>query len=159
MGVLLVLVAIVLTVWVSRSNHSGGDPGGRILRELQPNLAAVPPGSTDVVTQRFDSVWQEKCPDNPSGQSGWSEVRADASFTTALSKEQVVSSVNAFLAQNGWTRHDESFGPGQGPVAHWTKRLASGVPAAAAVYPVPAGSTSWFLTATANPPGFALPGC
>jgi hypothetical protein len=158
-GVPLVLFAVAVTWWLSRSNHAGGDPGGRILRELEPYLAAVPPGSTDVGTLKFDSVWSEKCPDNSAGQAGWSEVRADASFTTALPKEQVVGSVNSVLAQHGWARHNESFGPDQGPVAHWTKQLAAGVLAEAAVYPAPRGSTNWFLTVTADPPGFALPGC
>jgi hypothetical protein len=156
----LVLISVVVVTWqASRSSHPGGDPNGSILRELEPDLAAVPPGATDVVTHGLDAVWSGKCPDNPSGKGGWSEVVADASFTTALPKEQVITSVNTVLAKNGWTRHDESFGPGQGPVARWTKRLAAGPLAQAAVYPVPAGSRQWFLTATAKPPGFALPGC
>jgi hypothetical protein len=158
-GVLLVLLAVGLTWWLSRSHLSGGDPGGRIMRALQPDLAAVPPGSTDVRTQRLEPVWSAKCPDNPAGQAGWSDVQADASFTTALPKEKVTAFVNSFLARNGWARHDESFGPGQGPVAHWTKQLADGVQADAVVHPLPAGSTNWALTVIAHPPGFALPGC
>jgi len=158
-GVPLVLLAVALTLWASQSHRRGGDPGGRILRELLPNLAAVPAGSTDVVTQKLDSVWSEKCPDNLAGQAGWSEVRADARFTIAWPRERVINSVSSVLAENGWTRHDESFGPAQGSVAHWTKHLAAGVSAEAAVYPVPADSTNWFLTATARPPGFASAGC
>jgi hypothetical protein len=129
------------------------------MRELQPALAAVPAFSTGLVTNTLDSAWSGKCPDNPSGRAGWGEVVADASFKTSLSKGQVTSSVDSVLTRSGWTRHDQSFGPDQGPVAHWTKRLADGVLGEAAVYAVPAGSTSWFLTATARPPGFALPGC
>jgi len=159
LGVFLLSLALVVVLWPSQSGHPGGDPGGRILRELQPALVAVPAGSTGVVTQSLDSVWSGKCPDNPAGQAGWSEVRVDATFTTTLTKEQVTDSVNVALTRDGWVRHDESFGPRQGPVAHWTKRLASGSLAGAAVYPVPASSTNWFLTATADPPGFALPGC
>ena len=157
----LVLSSVVALAWWSLgpTNHPGGDPSGRILRELEPGLAAVPPGSTDVVTHQLDATWSGKCPDNPSGKAGWSEVMADASFTTALSKEHVIASVNAVLTNTGWTRHDASFGPGQGPVAQWTRRLVAGPLARAAVYPVPAGSGHWFLTATAQPPGFALPGC
>jgi hypothetical protein len=158
-GGLLVLLASVLTLWLSRSSQTGGDPGGRILRALQPTPTAVPAVSTDIVTQSYASVWSAACPGNPGGEAGWSEVRVSTSFTNALPKEQVVSAVNSALVGDGWTRHDESFGPGQGVVAHWTKRLATGTPAEAAVYPEPAGSTNWSLTATSKPPGFALPGC
>ena len=82
-----------------------------------------------------------------------------STFTTDLPKEEIVGAVNSVLARDGWARHDEVFGPDQGVVAHWTKRLATGRPAEAAVYPVPAGSTNWLLTASSKPPGFALPGC
>ena len=159
LGGLLVLVAGSLTLWTSRPGPPGGDPGGRILRALQPASAAVPGGSTNVSTLRSDSVWSAACPDNPDGQAGWSEVRVSTRFTNALPKEQVVSAVNSALVGDGWTRHDESFGPGQGVNAHWTKRLATGNPAEATVYPVPFGTKNWFLTATSKPPGFALPGC
>jgi hypothetical protein len=158
-GALAVLLAVGLTLLFSRSSRSGGDPGGRILGALQPTLAAVPAGSSNVVRHSYESVWSGKCPDNPGGQAGWSEVRTDTSFTTAMQKDEVDTAVNSVLIQDGWARHDESFGPGQGPVAHWTKRLATGGLAEAAVYPVPAGSTNWLLTATSKPPGFALPGC
>ncbi len=83
----------------------------------------------------------------------------DTRFTTPVAKEQVVEAVNSILIRQGWLRHDESFGPGQGLVAHWTKRVRTGTLAEAAVYPVPSGSDDWLLTATAKPPGFALPGC
>jgi hypothetical protein len=158
LGVFLVVLSVYVSLWLSRSTPSGGDPGGRILRALRPASAAVPIGSTDIATQSHDAAWSPKCPDNPSGHAGWREVRVTTSFTTALSKAQVVLAVSSVLAREGWARHDESFGPGQGVVAHWTKRLASG-PAEAAVYPVPGRSRNWILTATSKPPGFALPSC
>jgi hypothetical protein len=158
-GGLLVLLVVGLTLWLSRPGQPGGDPGGRMLRALQPASTAVPAGSTDIVTQSYDSVWSAACPDNPGGRAGWSEVRVSTRFTNALPKEQVVSAVNSALVGDGWTRHYESLGPGQGVVAHWTKRFATGTPAEAAVYQVPDGSTNWLLIATSKPPGFALPGC
>ncbi len=158
-GGLLALLVVGLTLWFSWPDQPGGDPGGRMLRALQPASTAVPAGSTDTVTLSYDSVWSAACPDNPDGQAGWSEVRVSTTFTNGLPKEQVVSAVNSALVGDGWIRHDESFGPGQGVVAHWTKRLATGTPAEASVYPVPAGTTNWILTATSKPPGFALPGC
>ena len=158
-GLLLVLVAVGLTLWTSRPGQPGGDPGGRILRALLPASTAVPAGSTNVSTLSSDSGWSPACPDNPGGRAGWSAIRVDTRFTTALPKQQVVSAVNAALVGDGWARHDESFGPGQGVVAHWTKHLSTGNAGEAAVYPVPGGSTNWSLTATSQPPGFALAGC
>jgi len=139
--------------------HAGGDPRGRVLGELKPVEAAVPPGATNVAIHADDADWQEKCPDNPSGRSGWSAVFVSASFTTALPHEVVVTDVNATLARQGWTRHDIVNVPGQGPIAHWSKRVATGPRADAFVFPVPAGSDTWLMTASWDPPGFALPGC
>jgi hypothetical protein len=158
-GLLSTLLAVGLAFRVSSSDHAGGDPGGRILKELGPASGAVPSGSTDVVTHDNDAIWSGACPDNASGRAGWSEVSISTTFTTSLSKEQVTDAVNAALVHQGWLRHDVSFGPGQGVNAHWTKRLASGALGEAAVYPVPAGSTNWLLSVASKPPGFALPGC
>lgn len=130
-----------------------------MLKALQPVSIAVPAGSTAVGTQTYDALWSAACPDNPDGRAGWSEVRVSTSFTNAQPKEQVVAAVNSVLVREGWTRHDMSFGPGQGAVAHWAKRLSTGTQAEAAVFPVPSGTTNWLLTATSKPPGFALPGC
>lgn len=134
-GALSALLAVGLTLWLSGSGHSGGDPGGRIVNELKSATAAMPIGSTHVVTHNDDSVWSPKCPDNPSGQAGWSAVRVDTTFTTALSHAQVLAAVNSVLDHDGWTRHEESFGPGQGATALWTKRLATATLGEVAVYP------------------------
>lgn len=139
--------------------HSGGDPGGRVLRELQPVESAIPTGSSMVAVHSYNSSWTKKCPDNSSGQSGWSEVRVNSTFVTALPPTTVVDEVGAVLERQGWTRHDTIGTPGQGTIAHWTKDLGTGKSAQAFAYPVPAGSDSWFVTATWEPPGFALPGC
>jgi len=159
LGVSLSLLAVGLALGRSASDNAGGDPGGRILKDLQPASAAVPRDSTDVVTHNNDSIWSGACPDNASGRAGWSEVNVYTTFMTSLSKVQVTDAVNAVLVRQGWLRHDVSFGRGQGVNAHWTKRLASGTVGEAAVYPVPAGSTNWLLSVASKPPGFALPGC
>ena len=153
LGVVLALIAVGLTLRLSRSSQRGGDPGGRILKALQPVSAAVPAGSAHVAVQSYDAIWSAGCPDNPDGQAGWSEVRVSTTFTNVQPQEQVVEAVNSALVGEGWTRHDESFGRGQGVVAHWTKRLGTGTSAEAAVYPVPAGTTNWLLTATSKPLG------
>jgi hypothetical protein len=157
---MLVLVAVALTRWAARQEPgAGGDPGGRILKALQPTTKAMPVGVTNISTQNRDSLWTPKCPDNSGGQAGWSAVGVVTQFTTSTPKQQVVDAVNSVLVQQGWSRHDEAFGPDQGLNAHWTKRLSTGTYAEASVYPVPSGSKTWYLSATAEPPGYALPGC
>ena len=112
-----------------------------------------------VVVRHNDAVWQTKCPDNPGGRAGWSEVSASASFTSSMPSDNVIGEINTVLVRQGWTRRDEVLTRGQGPVSHWFKHVGVGKLADATLFPVPAGSTDWVLYATWQPPGFALPGC
>lgn len=146
------------TFTVAACGHSGGDPGGQVLRKLEPVTRAVPPGSSSVVIHTYPATWQNKCPDNPAGQSGWSEDLVSINFTTAMPYAAVIADVNASLIGMGWTRHDTT-SPQGGPIASWNKSVGVGSQATAFVYPVPQGSETWFLTGGWKPPGFALPGC
>ena len=159
LGVVLVIGVAGLTLWPSRHDRPGGDPGGRLLTALRPVAAAVPAGATGIAIESSDAVWSPACPDNPGGRAGWSAVRVTARFTDVAPGPRVVDAIGAALGAEGWSRHDASFGPSQGTVARWTKRLDASTMAEATAYPIPVGTTRWNLTATAKPPGFALPGC
>ena len=151
-------LAVVVSALLAGCGQPGGDPGGRVLRELEPVTKAVPHGSTAVVIDENDSTWQNKCPDNPGGHSGWSEVLVSVSFTTALPAAEVISDVDTSLTDMSWRRHDTTT-PQHGVIARWTKDVGVGNLATAFVYPLPSGSQNWFLTGGWNPPGFALPAC
>jgi hypothetical protein len=143
----------------SCSHQPGGDPGGKVLHELEPALqATIPPYASNVSTQLFDSTWTDKCPDNPYGKSGWSEVMVNERFTTSVSRNTVEGDVGSALVQRGWKRSDVLTIQG-GPIVRWTKRVTSGNQAEIWAFPIPAGSQNWALFATWKPPGFALPGC
>lgn len=139
--------------------HGSGDPGGMVLRELKPVATAIPPRASDVRARFNDPTWQSKCPDNPYERSGWSQVAVSATFDADNPETDVIASIDADLVHLGWSRNDTAVTAGQGPVAHWTRSVGGGRRADAFAYPVPAGSDHWWLTASWDPPGFALPGC
>lgn len=159
-GAIVLGVAAFGVVQWSASGPSGGDPHGQMLAELKPVASAVPPGSSMISTQLFDSTWHSKCPDNPSGRDGWSEVRVNAQFASSLPHAAVVTMIGSFLVKQGWVRHDTIAVRPPGSLAQWSKKLKDGIVADAFVYPLSGeASKSWFLTATADPPGYSLPGC
>lgn len=99
----LALVAFFVVRWAT-STPPGGDPHGQILTELKSEVVpAVPPGSTKVAMQYRDSTWHGKCPDNPSGKSGWYEVQVLGQFTTAESQPTLANAIGAVLGHEGWT--------------------------------------------------------
>ncbi len=160
-GVIALGLAAFFVVQWTTSTQPGGDPHGQILAELKPVASAVLPGSTEVTTQYIDSTWHGKCPDNPSGSSGWYAVRVNAQFVSPVA--DVANTVGGHLEHLGWVRRDTQAEAGQGSIAHWTKRLKHGVLTDAYAYPVPQNSDAagreWILSATADPPGYSLPGC
>lgn len=158
MGPSTFLGLVALALAVTACGRTGGDPSGQVLRKLEPVAGAVPSGSSSVAVHRYPAVWQNKCPDNPGGHSGWSEVAVTATFVTAMPSDVVTSDVGRSLVEMGWSRRDAPT-PQGGRIAHWTKSVGQGHEAEAFLYPVPQGSQNWFLTARWRPPGFALPGC
>jgi hypothetical protein len=168
-----VVVAVALVVAVAgavylRTEHAGGDPGGRVLTALGRVTRAVPPGSGVVSDTRHDAVWSAACPDNPTGRSGWSGVEVDEVFTTTRSSASVVATVGATLAAQGWhpTFAADDAAWQYTPVAEWTKPVPGTTSATVVVFPYPAsasptttGFTTWLLGAEGRTPGFALAGC
>ena len=148
------------------SSHSGGDPGGRILRALEPVQTAIPSGASDVSTTTHASSYEVKCPDNPGGKSGWSPVTIYSTFRSDLPTPSLLGRVGTRLSQLGWHHvapvWDRRMDQYQ-PLAEWDKTLFPGQTATATIYQLPAGdgpySGSWHFGAVAKPPGYALPGC
>jgi hypothetical protein len=167
--VVLVLVAGITAFAIARSGHSGGDPGGVVLRELSPVAGAVPSGSTVVDSRRNDAVWSPACPDNPGGRAGWSGVEVLATFTSADSVQGIVRTVGTALEARGWspTLPVDDAAWQYTPLAEWTRSLPGTTSAKVVVFPYPrdgtpapgAPGTAWMLGAEGKTPGYALPGC
>jgi hypothetical protein len=131
------------------SGHSGGDPGGAALNELQKTFKAVPANASDIRTTATDATWESQCSDG-SGHAGWDQALADATFRGASSKTKIVIQIGNALSRQGWTRNDVSNGPGQGSVPHWRKTI-KGIVANVYAYAAPFGSNHWSLTASWQP--------
>jgi hypothetical protein len=169
-GALLLLGMGMTAFVVSRSTHSGGDPGGLVLRELSPVAGAVPSGSTVVSSGKNDSVWSAACPANPYGRAGWSGVEVFSNFTSAATTQAIVSAVGTALAAQGWmpTLPVDDAAWQYTPLAEWTRSVPGATSANVVVFEYPqkasppstgtTGST-WMLGAEGKTPGYALPGC
>ena len=165
----VVLVGGVTAFALLRSDRSGGDPGGVVLRELSPVTSAVPSGSTVVDSRRNDAVWSPACPDNPGGRAGWSGVEVLTLFRSADSVQAIVRSVGSALESQGWRlMHPIDDAAWQyTPTAEWTRSLPGTTSAKAVVFRYPehgssASGTSdsvWMLGAEGKTPGYALAGC
>ena len=121
--------------------------------------------------QYRDSTWHGKCPDNPSGKSGWYEVQVLGQFTTAESQPTLANAIGAVLGHEGWTRHDTSISfypyslrptenfPVKRVEPHWSKPMRTGSALTATLYPNDTGPNDWVLDSDWFPPGYSLPGC
>jgi hypothetical protein len=170
LGVVVLLCVGVTAFAIARSDHSGGDPGGVVLRELSPVTRAVPSGSTVVDSRKNDAVWSPACPDNPTGRAGWSGVEVFTIFKSAETTQTVVSTVGASLEAQGWmpTLHVDDAAWQYPPLGEWTRSLPGTTSARVVVFqypqdasppsPGPPGPT-WMLGAEGKTPGYALPGC
>jgi hypothetical protein len=169
-GLLLPLGMGLTAFAVSRSNRSGGDPGGVVLRELLPVTRAVPSGSTVVSSSKNDAVWSAACPANPYGRAGWSGVEVFTNFKSVDTTQAILSAVGSALAAQGWipTLPVDDAAWQYTPLAEWTRSLPGTTSAKAVVFEYPqngispspgtSGST-WMLGAEGRTPGYALPGC
>jgi hypothetical protein len=146
-----VLLGVALAGCASDSpRHSGGDPGGTVLKDLQAAVETVPAGSGHIHRSATDATWQAGCSDG-TGHAGWGAAQATTRFVTAESESAAIANIDTSLSRLGWTRHDLVVTTGQGPIPHWTKVLDGLKRANAFAYPVPAGSSQWFLTASWQP--------
>jgi len=65
--------AMAVLVASCSSGHSGGDPGGAALSELQAAFKAVPTHASDIRTSATDATWESQCGDG-SGHAGWDQA-------------------------------------------------------------------------------------
>jgi len=169
-GIVLLLCMGVTAFAVTRSDHSGGDPGGLVLRELSPVTKAVPSGSTVIDSRKNEAVWSPACPDNPYGRAGWSGVEVFTIFKAADTTQMIVSTVGSALEAQGWvpTLHVDDATWQYTPLAEWTRSLPGTTSARAVVFQYPEGASppspgppgpTWMLGAEGKTPGYALPGC
>jgi hypothetical protein len=133
--------------------HPGGDPDGTVLQTLEKIRSTVPPGASDISVRPIAGTWTDACASDPGSHAGWVEDRVNVVFRDTAPANTIETTIDSGLQSQGWVRHDIIITRGQGPTAHWSRAIRSGRRADAFAFAMPAGSSTWFLTATWQPPG------
>jgi hypothetical protein len=134
-------------------HHPGGDPGGTVLQTLKKIRWTVPPGASDITVLPFLATWMDACAGDPRSHAGWDEDRVKVGFTNTAAAHTIEATIGGGLQSLGWVRRDMIITRGQGPTAHWFSAIRGGRRADAFAFAAPAGSSTWVLTATWQPPG------
>jgi len=167
-AVIAVIVVIVASwEWIDPS----GDPGGTVMAQLTPTLAAVPGYGTPAVPvvqeipQSLDASYviltephQDSCDGRP-GTEGWSQVVVQARFRWSQGVAPLVAYMGPRRARSGWTVFPQP-PTATPPTATWKKVLSDGGRGFLGVSQEGgAGSTLWQFDATGDPVGTAASGC
>ena len=152
--VLVVAGGIVGATYALRGDHHpGGDPGGTVLQTLEKIRSTVPSGTSGVSVLPIAATWMDACAGDPSSHGGWDEDRVNVGFTDTAPANTIEATIDGGLQSLGWVRRDLIITRGQGPTAHWSRAMRGGRRADAFAFATPAGSATWILTATWQPPG------
>jgi hypothetical protein len=104
-----------------------GDPGGRILAQLQPVVAALPADARVIYRHDIEPRW-DSCDGMP-GTFHWSEVVVQVHFVTGARAGDVLRHADAALTSLGWRRWMAQDDPATPPAWQWTRPLADGMQA------------------------------
>ena len=156
---LLSLLAIFTLWWQPAHGHAGGDPNGTVLYTMKGIDRAVPLDATGVSIQSSDSQWLPACSQIANSHAGWDKASVYVRFSDRDPSSLIDRHIASGLESSGWASAPMRITRGQGLVPHWVRRIDEGPPIDAFAYAVPAGSDSWFLTATWQPPGPVDQGC
>lgn len=129
-----------------------------MLHQLGVAIAPLPAGTTGPGVLAYPTTWQTPCAGQP-GHAGWPTVRATKTFARTAPQAPVARQINAQLAPTGWVKANTAPARGQGPLLRWVKRMPAGSVASVFAFPERPGGTTWFLSASWNPPGVATGGC
>ncbi len=152
------LLAVVLVVLL-QGDHPGGDAGNRVFTSLTRVPSALPHGATSIVVHETPAQWLPACSYMPASHAGWGEALVRVEFNDIQPVGVVVADINRVLVKTGWQYRATRTGPGQGPIPRWIHPEPDGQAASVFAYQTPAGSTSWFVTASWQPPGPIDEGC
>ena len=151
--VVLVAGGIGGATYALRTHHAGADRGGTVLQILEKIRSTVPPGASDISVLPIAGTWMDACASDPGSHAGWVEDRVNVVFRDTAPANTIETTIDSGLQSQGWVRHDIIITRGQGPTAHWSRATRGSRRADAFAFTTPAGSSTWFLTATWQPPG------
>jgi hypothetical protein len=78
-----------------------GNPGGRILSQLEKIHSAIPADATEMQTRSQEPVWISSCSDQCL-KKGWSPVNYGISFASQQARSKVLAEVTNKMRDLGW---------------------------------------------------------
>ena len=130
-----------------------GHPGGRVLHQLQPAVAALPDGARVSYRHDVEPRW-DSC-DGRQGTFGWGDATVQVRFTSNWSASALLAHADRVLRGLGWA---PALRDATGAPVAWTKALDRGTTARATLERSPADA-AWTLFVLAPPAGPPARGC
>lgn len=164
-GAGLAVMTVVLSgaLVACSDSHTGGDPNGQILHQLDAVDAVVPAGAHVTVKQETEPTW------GPCGRNGWGDVGVAVVFHSGMSTAQIAGWARRVISEHRWAVDSTSpatglpSGPGE---TDWRIPVETGSAAVILTDDVPASIGSggqkpgmWYLQAQAPPKGKRAGGC
>jgi hypothetical protein len=165
LGLAVIMIAGACITWfVWPSEPAGGDPGGRIMKQLTPAVtsflgygtASLPwvsqiPPSLDASYIIKTKPFLDSC-DGLAGTQGWSQVVVQSRFQWRQGLAALVADMEPRLSELGWSPQVQA--PQAPPGYNWTKNLNSGTRAVLDVTQEGgSGSTVWQADVIGQPVG------
>jgi hypothetical protein len=120
---------------------------------------AVPSAASNVSIEGSETHWLRACAEIANSHAGWDKASVDVRFSDPDPGALVDRQIASGLERSGWVPLRMRITKGQGVVPHWVRSVNGARPIDAFAYAVPAGSKTWFLTASWQPPGPVDQGC
>lgn len=160
LGLVTVFLLSYFTVrWTTAPGHPGGDPNGRVLNTMKGVERVVPSSATNISIRASDAQWLPACHEFSNSRPGWDKAMVYVKFSDSNREDVVDRQIGSALEKDGWSSAPIRVTRGQGLVPHWVRAVSGAQPIDAFAYETPAGSNSWFLTASWQPPGPAYQEC
>jgi hypothetical protein len=154
LGLLLLVTCMFLGYWILWGPN--GDPGGRVLRQLQPAAQALPSDAHVIYRYDLEPKW-DSC-DGRQGTFGWDDVIVQIHFDSRTPTTALFEHADETLHRLGWSQKYDN-----GSQVGWTKQLINGSVANAQLsnaVPDQGGTTQkWDLYVGAPPIGTRASGC
>jgi hypothetical protein len=150
-------LALALAVTVAVIAAQSGDPGGKLLKQLQPAASAIPADSRVIYRHDLEPL-RDSCDGRP-GTEGWSDVVLQIHFSSSSPPKAVLARADEVLVKLGWHRV-AGVDTSSSDAAFWQKRLVGGAQARTSVSSDRQQEPqTWTLVSTVAPVGTAASGC
>ena len=138
------------------ADQPSGDPGGRIIAQLRPAVAALPPDARVLYRNDVEPRW-DSCDGRPSTY-GWDDVVVQVHFASATGPDAILADADAVLTSQRWSSIPLARMPDV-VQQMWSKVITNGTTAKISLAEDQYGTNEWSLFASAPPQGQRVSGC